>query len=90
MGERNALAARPRQLTPRALFSKARRLYAGSFATPDGACMAGFELIFLSGWAPSADQPKPLRPGSATSRLADALGATEVPLPDAVKIPPKD
>lgn len=90
MGERNALAARPRQMTPRALFSTARKFYTDSFTTPDGACLASFELIFLSGWAPSADQPQPLRPGSATSRLADALGAKEVPLPDTVKIPPKD
>lgn len=90
MGERNALAARPRHMTPRALLSTARDLYAKSFATPDGACLASFELIFLSGWSPSADQPRPLRPGSATTRLADALNADEVPLPDAVKIPPKD
>lgn len=89
MGERNALAARPRSMTSRALFSTARNLYAESFATPDGAYMAGFELIFLSGWAPSSSQPKPLRPGSATARLADALGTSEVPLPDKVKIEPK-
>jgi len=29
--------------------------------------------IFLTGWAPGPDQPKPLRPGSAKARLADAL-----------------
>ncbi|NBB96710.1 MAG: SAM-dependent methyltransferase [Alphaproteobacteria bacterium] len=90
MGERNALAARPRNVTPRRLFSRAQALYSDSFATPDGAYTASFEMIFLSGWAPAADQPKPLRPGSATARLADALGAHEVPLPDRVKIPPKD
>lgn len=90
MGERNALAARSRAITPRAVFSRAQELYADSFSTPEGAYSASFELIFLSGWAPSADQPKPLRPGSATTRLADALGAEEVALPDAVKIPPKD
>ncbi|WP_296642971.1 methyltransferase domain-containing protein [Roseinatronobacter sp.] len=90
MGERNALAARPRSMTARALFSTARKLYAESFATRDGAYMAGFELIFLSGWAPSSNQPKPLRPGSAKARLADALGANEVPLPETVKMEPKD
>ena len=34
----------------------------------------------MAGWAPHPDQPKPLRPGSAKSRLADALGAREVSL----------
>ena len=40
--------------------------------------MATFELAFLTGWAPSDTQQKPLRPGSATTRLADFLGATEL------------
>ena len=90
MGERSALAARPRHFTPRALFDRTRQIYAQAFGTPDGAYVASFELIFLSGWAPAADQPKPLRPGSATARLADVLGTGEVALPDQVKIPRKD
>ncbi|MFV0623537.1 methyltransferase domain-containing protein [Sphingomonas sp. ac-8] len=32
-----------------------------------------FEVIYLTGWAPSPDQPKPARRGSATVSLADAL-----------------
>ncbi|MEL6748116.1 MAG: SAM-dependent methyltransferase, partial [Pseudomonadota bacterium] len=32
-----------------------------------------FDLITLSGWAPHASQQKPLAPGSATTRLEDAL-----------------
>ena len=90
MGERSALAARPRHFAPRALFDHARQIYGQAFATPDGAYSASFELIFLSGWAPAVDQPKPLRPGSATTRLADVLGTGEVALPDQVKIPRKD
>lgn len=90
MGERNALAARPRRGAPRAVFDLARALYADSFSNADGAYMAGFELIFLSGWAPADDQPKPLRPGSAKARLADALNTEEVALADPVKIPCKD
>jgi hypothetical protein len=31
----------------------------------------------LTGWGPSASQQKPARPGSATARLADALGTVE-------------
>jgi len=44
----------------------------------DGRIEAGFQIIFLTGWAPHASQPKPLRPGSATTRLADALGGNEI------------
>ena len=44
---------------------------------PTAGCAATFEVIFLTGWAPAPDQPKPLRPGSAAARLADALGAVE-------------
>ncbi|MBC7154241.1 MAG: SAM-dependent methyltransferase [Rhodobacteraceae bacterium] len=80
MGEGNALAARHRRPAPRALFAEAARRYAGAFPAPGGRVRAGFEMIFLTGWAPAPDQPQPLRPGSAAQRLADALGAREHPL----------
>ncbi len=32
----------------------------------------------MTAWAPSADQPKALRPGSARSSLAAAIGGREV------------
>jgi hypothetical protein len=38
---------------------------------------ATFEIITLTGWAPHASQQQPLRPGSATVRLAEALGTVE-------------
>jgi hypothetical protein len=38
---------------------------------------ATFEVITLTAWAPHESQQKPLAPGSAKSRLADALGAKE-------------
>lgn len=80
-GETNALNARLRRPTKRAVFDRCAEIYAQSFAE-DGKIIATFEFLFLSGWAPSADQPKPLRPGSATTRLADALKTTENPLGD--------
>jgi SAM-dependent methyltransferase len=83
MGEANALQARLRRPTRRAVFAEASRRYGEGFALPDGRVRATFELIFLTGWAPDSSQPKPLRPGSAAQRLADALGAVEVPLPPA-------
>ncbi|MDP4991060.1 MAG: SAM-dependent methyltransferase, partial [Marivita lacus] len=41
-----------------------------------------YEMITLTGWAPDASQPQPLRPGSASQRLADVLNAVETPLND--------
>ncbi|WP_095587780.1 methyltransferase domain-containing protein [Actibacterium ureilyticum] len=87
MGEGNALAARSRRPSPRALFIEAARIYADAFQDPDGRIPATFETIFLTGWAPDANQPQPLRPGSAQSRLADALNTTETTLSDPV--PPR-
>jgi hypothetical protein len=34
-------------------------------------------VLWISGWAPHASQQKPLKPGSAKMRLADALGTRE-------------
>ncbi|CTQ32630.1 SAM-dependent methyltransferase [Jannaschia rubra] len=78
MGETNALAARHRRTPPRDLFARAARIYADAFPDGDG-IRATFQTVFLTGWAPSETQPKPLRPGSAQVRLADALGVPEGP-----------
>ncbi len=80
MGEGNALAARARRAAPRALFPEAARIYAENYAAPEGRVRATFELIYLTGWAPHESQQKPLRPGSAAARLAEALGTEEKPL----------
>ena len=77
MGEANALAARLRHPTRRAVLADAAARYAARFKRPDGRITATFEIICLTGWAPHASQQQPLRPGSAVQRLADALGATE-------------
>lgn len=81
MGEGNAMAARIRVPTRRALFAETARSYAKAFPAAEGRIRASFELIFLTGWAPHESQQKPLRPGSAVARLSDALGAPEMPLP---------
>lgn len=77
MGEGNALAARHRRPVRRAVFSEAARIYAARFPAANGRIRASFDTIWLTGWAPAESQPKPLRPGSAVARLADALGTTE-------------
>lgn len=82
MGEGNALAGRLRRPTRRSVLMRAVSLYAQAHGTPDGRIPASFDFICLTGWAPSGDQPQPLRPGSANTRLATALGATETTLPD--------
>lgn len=81
MGEGNALAARLRHPTRRDVIARAAAIYAESFGLPDGRVPATFEIIALTGWAPDDSQPKPLRPGSAAHRLADALGSAEFRLP---------
>ena len=80
MGEGNALHARQRRFTMRAVIADAAARYAEGFAQPDGKVRATFEIIFLTGWSPHEGQQKPLRPGSAAGRLADALGVRETPL----------
>ena len=77
MGATNPLRDRLRRATRRAVFARAAALYHERFGEADGRIPATFELIWLSGWAPDESQPKPLRPGSARARLADALGASE-------------
>jgi len=79
MGAANALVARLRKPSPKGLFMRAAKIYAERFADPDGRVRATFEMIFLSGWAPHESQQKPLAPGSAKMRLADALTNRPVP-----------
>jgi len=81
LGETNALQARNRQPMPRALWAAAQAVYAQAFADDRGHLPATLDLLWLTGWAPDASQPRPLRPGSAAARLAEALGTTETPLP---------
>ena len=76
MGEANALDARRRTGLRRDVASRAAALYRASFPDGDG-IRATFQTVFLAGWAPSETQQKPLRPGSARMRLADALGVEE-------------
>lgn len=78
MGETNAMSARRKTPLKRATLQKAVEIYQSEFGMSDGRIPATFEIIFLTGWAPSDTQPKPLKRGSATTRLADALGTVEI------------
>ena len=78
MGETNAVAARRTTFLRRATLMRAAEAYRDQFADDDGRLVATFQIVYLAGWAPHESQQKPLRPGSARSRLADALGVDEV------------
>ncbi|WP_425097746.1 methyltransferase domain-containing protein [Tropicibacter sp. S64] len=82
MGESNALHGRLRYPTRRSVLLRAAELYIDMHGTEDGRIPATFEIITLTGWAPDASQPQPLRPGSATHSLAAMLGTRETPLKD--------
>lgn len=70
MGETNAMTDRVRHFSRRDVLLRAAALY----PTDDtGRAPATFETITLTGWAPDDSQPQPLKRGSATTRLADAL-----------------
>jgi SAM-dependent methyltransferase len=85
MGESNAVALGRKGFTRRRTLEAAARRYRELFAGADGRVKASFQIVTLTGWAPDPSQQKPLKPGSAAARLADALGAREVPLPDKAK-----
>jgi len=77
MGETNVLRDRSRKPLKRAVLLRAMELYQSRFAQADGRVPATFEIVTITGWAPHESQQKPLKPGSAKMRLADALGAVE-------------
>jgi len=78
MGAANPLVERRRLPLRRATLMRAMEVYTARFADPDGRVRASFDIMWLSGWAPHESQQKPLQPGSAKQRLADALGTTEI------------
>ncbi|MBI3453757.1 MAG: methyltransferase domain-containing protein [Rhodospirillales bacterium] len=79
MGESNAAVERRRDFTRQSTILRAAAIYQDVFAGEDERVPATFQIVMLTGWAPHAGQQKPLRPGSAASRLATALGGVEKP-----------
>jgi SAM-dependent methyltransferase len=77
LGASNPLADRPKKLATPALLAAAAAAYAARDSDADGRIRATLEIIWLSGWAPHESQQKPLKPGSATTRLGDVLGKTQ-------------
>ena len=77
MGETNALIERRRAPLRRATLFRMAEIYASRFPAEDGRIRATFQLVYLAGWAPHESQQKPLKPGSARQKLAEALGTKE-------------
>lgn len=75
-GEGNAVRLRDRRVPPRGLFASALN---GLPTGPDGRIAVPVRLAMMTGWAPSPDQPKPLKRGQFTVRLEDALDAMPDP-----------
>jgi ubiquinone/menaquinone biosynthesis C-methylase UbiE len=88
MGATNALVERSRRPLKQAVLARMMEDYGARFADADGRIRATFEIMWLSGWAPHESQQQPLKPGSAKTRLADALGTRE--LSTGEKAGPKD
>jgi SAM-dependent methyltransferase len=78
MGATNVLIERSRRPLRRSTLTRMIEVYGSRFADADGRIRATFEIVWLSGWAAHESQQKPLRPGSAQRRLADALGTKEI------------
>jgi SAM-dependent methyltransferase len=79
MGATNALIERSRNPLTKKIIARAAEIYAERFSDPDGRLRATFDVLWILGWAPHESQQKPLKPGSAKMRLADALGVPEKP-----------
>ena len=75
MGANNVLASAPPYVGKSGLIAAATH-FSGA-ADDDGKTGEIFELVYLSGWAPDASQPKPARRGSGKTSLAAALKAPQ-------------
>jgi SAM-dependent methyltransferase len=77
MGATNPMLERTRRPLGRATLRRMMEIYAERFTDVDHRIRATFDIIWVSGWAPHVSQQKPLAPGAARTRLADALGVRE-------------
>lgn len=85
-GEGNAVMLRDRRIPSRALFATALSELGRSL--PHRSVL---RLAMMTGWAPSPDQPKPLRRGAFSVNLADALeDRSDILLQAAAKPPPTE
>ncbi|MBK8542251.1 MAG: methyltransferase domain-containing protein [Caulobacteraceae bacterium] len=77
MGETSALRERNPRALSRRILARAFDLYRERYADEDNRVRATFEILTATGWSLHESQQKPLKPGSAKTRLADALKTKE-------------
>lgn len=73
MGATSFLNREGTQPIHRDFWNKVNSHYKQHFSNAKGRIAARFDMLWLSGWAPASSQPKPLKRGSATHSLKDAL-----------------
>jgi SAM-dependent methyltransferase len=78
MGEGNAVQSRASRSLNHAVVARADEIYRRRFGDAEGRLAATFQIICLTAWAPATGQQRALAPGSARTRLADALGTVEI------------
>lgn len=78
MGMTNSLTERSLKPVSKTYFKRANEIYQERFSDHDGRLRASFNIIYLNGWKAHESQQKPLKPGSAKQRLADALNVSEI------------
>ena len=77
MGETSALRERNPRALSRRILARAFDIYRERYADEDNRVRATFEILTATGWSLHESQQKPLKPGSAKTRLADALKTKE-------------
>ncbi|MGI8725667.1 MAG: class I SAM-dependent methyltransferase [Methyloceanibacter sp.] len=87
LGGGNVLLSRRKAPLPRRVLARAEEIYRGRYGAPGDRVKATFEIVYLTGWGPADSQQRPLEPGSAAARLADALGTKEQPAGDKAAFP---
>ena len=80
LGLSNPMTGRSRRPVTRNLLGEAVSIYQQKFSDKDGRIRATIEVAWATAWAPHESQQKPLKPGSAKFRLADALKVPETKL----------
>ncbi|BFZ55797.1 hypothetical protein PYCC9005_002838 [Savitreella phatthalungensis] len=74
MGEGNAVISRELSALPRDVLLAAGAIYKELHGTEEGTLPATFNVLYMIGWAPGGDQPKPLERGSGETNLKSVLG----------------
>jgi hypothetical protein len=75
----NSLVERSRKPLSRSTLAALLAHYRANHAETNGRLRATFDIVYLTGWAPHESQQTSLKPSTARSSLAEALGTVERP-----------